>query len=273
MQGTRGERSFPVIPLRSEICAPGDRLTVPFARRTTLRALDAASAHGRLAVVSRQLDPDDEHPECRGLEEVGHLVEIGEVVRESGRVQVCLDILRSVRLIRTDFVKPHLQLYVIFESEAEAIRRPNIDWLPEPLWGLHDFLRHELRFELVQARDPRNTELTLQHQASDAIGRWLDHQGIRAHYRVSDNRHMPLDGKFSDVLIEHASGHVALEVKKNDQLQPLLADVRKLKSYMRGAGLVKLGVLVFPTDRELPTELLRRFTDDRRLVLVACAKR
>jgi hypothetical protein len=74
--------------------------------------------------------------------------------------------------------------------------------------------------------------------------------------------------------VTHATGRIAVEVKKRDTPQPLFDDISKLKSYLRGQRSdVLVGVLVFPMGRELASELVREFRDDPGLVLVGCTAR
>lgn len=271
--------SFPVLPLREETYEPNRIVTVPFKRRRSALAIDAASRHGRIAVIARQRDPENDDPARGDLYENGMLVEILGVERVERQVNATIRVLHPVQIVKTDFDAPYLQMFVADGAVTSStiggllagLTAPTKDWLPEALRDLYAYLSHQLHGEIGNWTG--NTELTLQHRASLAISQWLEQRGVRMHFDVADNLHMPNQGRFSDILIRHIKGDIAIEVKKNQNLDALLEDVRKLKDYKRGGGSVRVGVLIFPAKYEIDTDLLRKFTDDRELILVACAAR
>lgn len=269
--------SFPVLPLRNEMYAAGQRARISFERPLSKRAARAAFASGRLAVIAQQKDPAEKHPTRQDLYEQGMLVEIEEL-SEDGERQLSLGIhvLRPVKIVSTHFNDEYLQMYVADEGLGHGTGCTDlIVWLPEALRPLYIYLSQQLRIDLdCLAHPQQQTELSMQNQVSRAIQDFLLRTGTRMHFVVSDNEHMSSQRKFSDVLVTHATGRIAVEVKKKDTLQPLLDDVSKLKSYLRGQRSdVLIGVLVFPMSRELASELVRAFRDDPGLILVGCASR
>ncbi|MCX5748013.1 MAG: hypothetical protein NT062_36590 [Proteobacteria bacterium] len=207
--------SLPVLPLRKTMFVPGQVAIEVFQRIGSRRALDAASSSGRRAVIARQREPNTEKPGRRDLFEIGMLVEITNVERDGDVATVQVRVIEPVRMIKTDFESPYLRLFV---TPASAYTNDDIGgattptpsgrpraWLPEALIELHGYLSHQLGIDLAHPWDPRNTELSLQHQVSAEIRRWLGHSGVDIHFKLTDNQHMPAQ-RFSGDLRQIQSG-------------------------------------------------------------------
>ena len=272
--------SYPVLPLRNAMYEAGKIVQVEFKRRISVWAIDAASAHGRIAVIARQRVPTKQDPGRLDLHEEGMLVEILAVERIDRVVHATLSVLRPVQILKTVSEAPYLEMHVTDGATsradmgrllAELTAGSPRTWLPEALCPLFGYLRHQLRSDLG-LWDPSHSELTLQHKTSEAVAAWLRQSGLRDHFKLLDNPHMPAHGTYADIGIKHVSGWVAIEVKKTENLDHLLEDVRKLKAYKRGGSDTKVGVLVYPTRGDIDQQLLRKFTDDRELILVPCPR-
>ena len=184
---------YPLLPLKNVVIFPRTILTLVVGRERSIRAVEHAQAHDqRLVVVAqRQLDQDDPSP--AELHQVGTLVELVQVQRQSdGNIQIVVEGLRRMRLDRFSQSKP---CYL-----AQATEIPEVT---EPSPQVDALVRQAIQLFHKYSKLNRNVA----NDAIEAIGR-TDHPGRLADLLAA---HLPIDVPTKQSILEVADQRERLE--------------------------------------------------------------
>jgi hypothetical protein len=77
-------------------------------------------------------------------------------------------------------------------------------------------------------------------------------------FRIHEKLHLSDLDQYPDIVIGHAGGDTALEIKPSGSINDLLVDAQKLKGYLREKRVrITFGVLVYRSPKAVPDELKR----------------
>ncbi|MDB4963435.1 MAG: hypothetical protein JWP01_3434 [Myxococcales bacterium] len=141
-------------------------------------------------------------------------------------------------------------------SPVQAASSPLIETLDH----LRRYLVHDLKRDLESMDDLGSNEGRFQHKIVAA----LESRISREPFYIEERQHLSDLDQFPDVMIQHARGNTAFEIKRAGNLNALLKDAEKLKGYLRVKKIkVTFGVLIYSSPFAVPDELARAMRDDR----------
>lgn len=272
----RSVEAVPLVFMRHALPNPGRTITINFGRTCSRRPIEASALYGRRAFLARQRDDRVANPSPDDVRSAGLLVEFGRIEKHDQHLAVDVHARKLARIVRVSHVYDDgvAEAEVAYDDKITEAEIGGFEegGVPAPLATtphelLREYIATNLKNDLAALPERAQTELTLQFHVHAAIERWLEGNGTRIHHVVKQNAATGTKGEFSDLLVVHPSGNVAFEIKKHDHAEDLIADMRKLKGYLR-CGAAKTGVLVFSGRRGVPAELLRGFAFDSNLLML-----
>lgn len=148
---------------------------------------------------------------------------------------------------------------------------PNTKARIEKLEDLRRYLVEDLQRDLEALDDLGSNEQRFQHRIVNVLESRISHEP----FHLEEKQHLADLDQFPDVMIRHARGDTAIEIKPNGGLRDLIEDANKLKGYLRARKIrVTFGVLIYRSPYDIPDELRRSMRGDSlHLVCVRPAKR
>lgn len=148
---------------------------------------------------------------------------------------------------------------------------PELPAVIEKLPDLHAHLHAHLHNDLSALNDLGENEQRFQHHIVTILERRVSSDS----FRIQEKWQLPGTNQFPDVVIRHANGNAAIEIKADGQIDKLLADAVKLRGYLQARKAdVTLGILVYRSPRPIPEELTRAMSHQRlRLVRASHQRR
>ena len=131
----KGNR-IPVIALRGLVVMPGTVVHFDISRDRSIAAVEDALAHGQMAMLLAQKNPDIEDPDVADLFEIGTVAKIRQIVRlPRNVVRVLAEGMYRARVVEAIALKPYLYFEVQREEDEE------ISLTPEAAEGMVSSLR------------------------------------------------------------------------------------------------------------------------------------
>src|SRR5262249_48169180 len=139
-------------------------------------------------------------------------------------------------------------------AAAPIAVEPKLPALIEKLPDLHAYLHVHLQNDLSVLDDLGDNEQRFQHYIVTILERRISSDS----FRIQEKWQLPGTNQFPDVVIRHANGNAAIEIKADGQLDKLMADAVKLRGYLQARKAdVTLGILIYRSPRPVPEELAR----------------
>jgi ATP-dependent Lon protease len=119
--GSRIQRELPLVPLKDMVVFPHVAIPIVAKRAKSLKAIDFAMQHGRIACFVTQKN-SEEDPKSQNLYQIGVAAKIREIVKESDKtIRVLIEGISRVRI--AEFIQEEPFLKVRIEALAEPIAR------------------------------------------------------------------------------------------------------------------------------------------------------
>lgn len=120
--GGRIQREIPLVPLKDMVVFPHVAIPVAVKRSKSLRAIDFAMQHGRMACFVTQKNSEIEDPKLEDLYQIGVVAKIREIVKERDRtVKILIEGMSRVRISESIQEEPFFKVRI--EPLTEPIFR------------------------------------------------------------------------------------------------------------------------------------------------------
>ncbi|NQU99485.1 MAG: LON peptidase substrate-binding domain-containing protein, partial [Parcubacteria group bacterium] len=115
----RNPQEMPLVPIRDMVVFPHIAIPVAVQRKGSIKAIDFAMQHGRMACFVTQKNPETDNPGEKDLFDVGVVAKIREIVKQpDGTIRILIEGISRMKI--KEYIQEEPFIKVKYELQAEV---------------------------------------------------------------------------------------------------------------------------------------------------------